>query len=218
MMLLGRRGWAVANKGLKMGNETAGFNELNQRFNELNEKFGQVLEALNNTHGRLTRIEEELKSCGAGVGEFEPMMPGMMPGAMPGMMPGAMPGMMPGAMPGMMPFPGPWTIWWAWWLSWLVWPFALPLAASGMFPYTSRFAAGRAQFWSSWLEALARMTQQAAGPYMGRSPGKPVDPGAMKKLKQSLDQGDLQSLSKEAKDHILFSVQAGAAWTHAFQR
>jgi hypothetical protein len=197
-------------KGLKMGNETATDRAyLNQRFEELFKRFDE-------TDKRIADIENKLTS-GAGIGESAspdwemfsgPMMPGMMPGGMPGMMPGGMPGMMPG----MMPMVGPWTIWWAWWLSWFVWPFALPLAASGMFPQTSRFAAARAQFWSRWLEAIARMTQQTASQSVGRAPTKPGDPEVMKKLMAALNQGSLQSLSQEAKSQIIWAVR----WAQMF--
>jgi hypothetical protein len=184
MMLLGRRGWAVANKGLKMTNGTATDRAyLDQRFDQLLKKFDE-------TDKRIADIENKLKASESGIGESVP--PDWQ---------------FPWPMTGMMPPAGPWTIWWAWWLSWFVWPFALPLAASGMFPYTSRFAGARVHSWAHWFEAMARMTQQTAGHFGGHSPSKPGDPEVVKKLMAALNQGPLQSLSQEAKSQILWAVR-----------
>jgi len=126
--------------------------------------------------------------------------------------------MMPGMMPGMMLPAGPFTIWWAWWLSWFLWPFALPLAASGAFPYTSRFAAARAEFFGRWLEAMARMTKQAAniGPFMGFPPTKPIEREVVSKLRVAFNQAPLNQLfSQEQRTSILWAVQA---WSQIFHR
>jgi hypothetical protein len=194
-------------KGPKMTNGTADRDFLERKFNELNARLDQ-------TDKRITDLENKLKSSAPGLGEAAPpdweQMAQMFLGP-------TMPGMM---MPGMMPPAGPWTIWWAWWLSWFLWPFALPLAATGTFPHTSRFAAARAQFFGRWFEAMARMTQQAAnvGPFMGYPSGKPVHSDLVKKLMPALNQEPLRSLSQEQKSQLVWAVQCAQMFTHMFQR
>jgi hypothetical protein len=198
----------MSKKGRKMSNGTGADKAyFDQKFSELSAKLS---ERLDETDRRITEIENKLKSSAPGLGESAPLDWQQMAQMFFGPTMPVMPGMM-------LPPAGPWTIWWAWWLSWFVWPFALPLAATRMFPHTSRFAAARAQFFGRWFEALARMTQQAAnvGPFMGYSSGKPVDSDLVKK---ALNQEPLRSLSQEQKSQLLWAVQCGQMFAHALQR
>jgi hypothetical protein len=184
--------------------------------NETDKKLDELLAKFEGVEKRIGAIENQLKSPAPGIGETAspdllaqmfcgPMMPGIGP-------------MMPGMMPGMMPPAGPFTIWWAWWLSWFLWPFALPLAASGAFPHTSRFAAARAEFFGRWLEAMARMTQRATGPFMGFAPTKPIDAEVVSKLKLAFNQAPLNSLSQEQQFSILWALQGLQGLVQFFQR
>jgi hypothetical protein len=177
-------------------------------------KLEALLAKFEGVEKKIEALENQLKSPAPGIGETAP--PDLLAQMFCG--PGVMPGVMPGMMPGMMPPAGPFTIWWAWWLSWFLWPFALPLAASGAFPYTSRFAAARAEFFGRWLEAMARMTQQAAnvGPFMGFPPTKPIETEVASKLRVAFSHAPLNQLfSQEQRTSILWAVQL---WSQFFHR
>jgi hypothetical protein len=125
---------------------------------------------------------------------------------------------------------GLWTIWWAWWMSWFLWPMALPLACSGMFPLTSRFAATRAEFWHHCFEAFARIAQQVAnaspfGTGAGYNyPGpnfpqfKPVDAELAKQFEAALKVEPLNSLSPERQAALRWAVRSSQIMASARQR
>ncbi len=210
-----------------------------------------IREELDSLRGRAGRAEEGgpnpndlLRALLGSMISGRPGMPGVPPGMLgmsPGM-PGVPPGMlgmspgMPGVPPGMpgvplwMPPVGLWTILWAWWLSWFIWPMALPLAGTGQFPLTSRFAATRAEFWLHWFHAMARIAQQIANtnPFAsnaGHYPGpyfpfqfSTIDGELVKTLEKALNEGPLNSLSPEQKMELLWIVRFWLIMTRALPR